>query len=69
MGRIKFWKIFIPSLDELIKTITNMLKIGNEVKWTKEANKDFESLKRSIREALVIISLDYSKPFLILSFA
>ena len=46
MGRIKFLKIFDPNLAQLIKTIYNMLKIGNEVKWTKEATKPFEALQR-----------------------
>ena len=32
LGRIKFLRIFIPNLAEQIKTITNMLKTGKEVK-------------------------------------
>ena len=69
MGRINFLRIFIPNLDELIKTITNMVKIGNEVKWNKDSKESFETLKKSIGEAPLLINLDYTKPFLIFSFA
>ena len=69
MGRIKFLRRFIPKLDELIKTITNMLKVGNKVKWKKESKQYFEALIISIGEELVLIIHDYSKTFLIFSFA
>ena len=48
MERIKFLSIFIPNLDELIKTITHMLKKSNEFKWNKEEKETFETLNRSM---------------------
>jgi hypothetical protein len=46
-----------------------MLKKGNEVKWTVEPKGSFDQIKRALTEAPVLISPDYSKDFLIFSFA
>ena len=46
-----------------------MLKKGTGIKWTMEAKKSFESVKLALTQALVLISLDFSKHFLIFSFA
>jgi hypothetical protein len=60
---------FIPNFVEIIKLITYILKKDNEVKWTTEANSSFQRVKKSIREAPVVVSPDYSKDFLIFSFS
>jgi hypothetical protein len=60
---------FIPNFAEIIKMITDMLKKDNEVKWTAEAKASFERVKKSIGEAPVLASPDYTKEFLIFSFA
>jgi hypothetical protein len=46
-----------------------MLRKGNEVKWTAEPRGSFDQIKRALTEAPVLISPDYSKDFLIFSFA
>jgi len=46
-----------------------MLKKDNEVKWIMEAKVSFIQVKKSIGEAPMLLSLDYSKEFLIFSFA
>jgi hypothetical protein len=46
-----------------------MLRKGNEVKWTIEPRGSFDQIKRALTEAPVLISPDYSKDFLIFSFA
>jgi hypothetical protein len=46
-----------------------MLRKGNEVKWTVEPRGSFDQIKRALTEAPVLISPDYSKDFLIFSFA
>jgi hypothetical protein len=46
-----------------------MLKKNNEVKWMNEAKASFQRIKRVISEAPVLASLDYTKDFLIFSFA
>ena len=46
-----------------------MLKKGVGVKWTVGAKKSFESVKLALTQALVLINPDFSKDFLIFSFA
>jgi hypothetical protein len=46
-----------------------MLKKDVEIKWTQEAKSSFEKIKQALIEAHVLISPDYSKDFLIFSFA
>jgi hypothetical protein len=60
---------FIPNFVEIVKLITNMLKKDREVKWTIESKASFERIKKAIGEAPVLASLDYTKEFLIFSFA
>jgi hypothetical protein len=49
--------------------ITDMLKKYSEVKWTVEAKASFKCVKKAIGEAPVLASPDYTKEFLIFSFA
>jgi len=46
-----------------------MLKKKNEVKWTVDPRESFNQMKKALIEAPVLISLVYSKYFLIFSFA
>jgi hypothetical protein len=69
IGRINFLRRFIPNFVEIIKLITNMLKKDVEIKWTHEAKSSFEKIKQALIEALVLISPDYSKEFLVFSFS
>jgi hypothetical protein len=46
-----------------------MLRKGKEVKWIAEPRESFVQIKRALNEAPMLISLDYSKDFLIFSFA
>jgi hypothetical protein len=69
LGKINFLRRFISNFVELVKHITTMLKKGNEVKWTAEPRESFVQIKRALTEAPVLISPDYSKDFLIFSFA
>jgi hypothetical protein len=69
LGKINFFKRFIPNFVEIVKLITDMLKKDSEVKWTTEAKASFERIKKVIGEAPVLASPDYMKEFLIFSFA
>jgi hypothetical protein len=69
LGKINFLRRFVPNFAEGVKLITTMLRKGNEVKWTSESRNSFEKIKRALSEVPVLISLDYSKDFLIFSFA
>jgi hypothetical protein len=69
LGKIIFLRRFISNFVELVKYITYMLRKGNEVKWTVESQNYFDQIKQALTEALVIINPDYSKEFVIFSFA
>jgi hypothetical protein len=69
IGKINFLRRFIPNFVEIIKYITDMLKKDAEIKWIPEEKESFERIKHSIVQALVLISPNYSKEFMIFSFA
>ena len=69
LGKINFLRRFISNFVEFLKHITAMLKKGNEVKWIVEPREYFFQIKKELTEAPVMISLDYSKDFLVFSFA
>ena len=49
--------------------ITNMLKKDHEIKWTTDARRYFKEIKQAITEAPVLVSPDFSRYFLIFSYA
>jgi hypothetical protein len=69
LGRINFLRRFVSNFAELVKHITTMLRKGHEIKWTAEPRKSFDQIKKALIEAPVLISPDYSKDFVIFSFA
>jgi hypothetical protein len=69
LGKINFLRRFISNFVELVKYIKTMLRKGNEFKWTTESRNSFDQIKKALTEAPVLISPDYSKDFLIFSFA
>jgi hypothetical protein len=69
LGKINFLRRFIPNFVEVVKDLTDMLKKDNEVKWSPEARYSFDQIKKYLGEAPVLASPDYSKEFLIFSFA
>jgi hypothetical protein len=69
LGKIILLRRFIRNFAEIIKLITNMLKKDREVKWNIEAKVYFERVKKATGEAPVLASPDYTKEFLIFSFA
>jgi hypothetical protein len=46
-----------------------MLRKGHEIKWTSEPRESFVQIKKALTEAPVLVSPNYSKDFLIFSFA
>ena len=69
MGEGNFLRSFITSYAEILMNITNMLKNGHEIKWTIEAKKYFKEIKQAISEAHVLVSPNFTKDFLIFSYA
>jgi hypothetical protein len=69
LGKINFLRRLVSNFAEMVKHITTMLRKGNEMKWNAESRKSFDQIKKALIEAPVLISPDYSKDFLIFSFA
>ena len=49
--------------------VTNRLRKYREIKWTIESKKYFNDIKKAIAEAHVLVCLDFSKDFIVFSFA
>ena len=65
LGQVNFLRRFVPSFAEILMNITNMLKKGHEIKWNTEARKSFWEIKQAISDAPVLVSLDFTKDFLL----
>ena len=46
-----------------------MLKKGVDIKWTVEAKHSFEEIKKALTQAPILINLDFSKEFMVFTFA
>eukprot|EP00253_Pinus_taeda_P002656 PITA_02656 len=69
LGKVNFVRRFIPNFAEVVKNITKMLNKGADFKWKAEAKKSFEEIKKALTQAPVLISLDFTKEFMIFTFA
>jgi hypothetical protein len=69
LGKINFLRRFVSNFVELVKFITAMLRKGNQMKWTSQSHNSFDQIKKALNKAPMLISPNYSKEFLIFSFA
>ena len=46
IGKVNFMRIFIPSFAEILRNVTNMLRKDSDIKWTLEAMKYFNDIKK-----------------------
>ena len=69
IGKVDFLRRFIPNCAEIMKSINDMLKKDNEIRWNKETRKYFTDIKRVLTQATILISLDFTKYFQIYSFS
>lgn len=69
MGRINLLRNFIPNYAEIVKGIANMLKKGNEFKWSPVPHDYFSRIKECLVESPMSASPNYSLPLYIFSFA
>jgi len=68
-GQINFVRRFIPNFAEIVCPISRMLKKNSDMKWTTETMEAFGNIKEAIKQAPVLISPDFGKPFQLFSFA
>jgi hypothetical protein len=69
LGKINFIRRFVPNFAERIKPLSALLKKDVAFWWGNETNRSFEDIKNAISQALVLISPDFSRDFIIFSFA
>jgi hypothetical protein len=69
LGKINFIRRFVPNFAERIKPLSALLKKDVAFRWGDETNKSFEDIKNAISQAPVLISLDFSRDYIIFSFA
>jgi hypothetical protein len=68
-GKIDFIQRFVPKFVERIKPMSSLPKKDVAFRWDDKAIKYFEDIKDPISQALVLINPDYSRHFIIFSFA
>jgi len=68
-GQINFVRRFIPNFAEIVNPISKILKKNARINWMAKALEAFTTIKKEIKEALVLKSPNFGKPFQIFSFA
>lgn len=66
---MNFFRHFIPNFVEIVKNITKMLKKGVDFKCKAEARKSFEEINKALTRAPVLTNPNFTKEFLIFTFA
>ena len=69
LGKVNFLRRFIANFAEVVKYVNTMLKKDINYKWSKEAKQCFVSIKHALSEALVLVSPNFDKDFMLFSFA
>ena len=59
----------MPIFAEILMNITNMLRKDHEIKWNTDARRSFREIKQAISEAPVFVSPNFTKYFLVFSYA
>lgn len=64
MGLLQFFRRFIKDFSKLSAPLTNLTKKGEGIlKWDIKCDEAFESLKKAITSAPILVSPDWKKPF------
>ena len=69
IGKVNFLRRFIPNCVEIMRSITDMLRKGNEIKWTPKSSQSFSKIKTALTWTPMLISPNFEKDFQIYSFA
>jgi len=67
--KVNFLRRFILEFTEKTHHIVNMMKGKATFHWSVEGKVAFEDIKRAIAHALVLVCLDYTKDFIVYSYA
>ena len=69
LGKINFVSRFIPGFTEIVWPLQKMIRKDAEFKWNTEEKQSFHDILKAIAEAPTLTSLDFSKPFILYTFA
>lgn len=69
IGKINFLQIFIPNLAKNLKAVTEMLKKDTKIKGHNDENDYFTKVKKTSTTAPILLSPDFTKDFMVFSFA
>lgn len=69
LDKVNFLRRFITNFADVVKYITNMLIKDSNFKWSVEAKKYFSDIKKALTKAPVLVIPNFSKDFMIFSFA
>ncbi len=63
-GLLQFFRRFIKDFSKITSPLTNLTRKDEGIdKWDIKCHKAFESLKKAIKSALILVSPDWKKPF------
>jgi hypothetical protein len=68
-GKINFVRRFVPDYATIVKPINKLLKKDKKFEWTPDIQKSFTEIKHAITTALVLVSPDFDKEFILYSFS
>ncbi|GJV87261.1 reverse transcriptase domain-containing protein [Tanacetum coccineum] len=63
LGHASFYRHFIQDLSKIARPMTHLLKKETPFFFSKECIESFNTLKRKLTEALILIALDWDLPF------
>ena len=69
MGKINFLWRFVPIFLKMVKPLQDMVKQKKKYKWETKQKVAFTSIMEAIARAPSLMSLDFSKEFLLYTFA
>jgi hypothetical protein len=67
-GKVNFIRRFIPNFVEIVKPLIYLLKKDVPFEWENNGKRDFQLIKKAITIAHILISLEFTKYFIIFSF-
>ncbi|KAH9324684.1 hypothetical protein KI387_004862 [Taxus chinensis] len=68
-GKVNFLRCFVPDFAEKTRHILNMMKGSPTFRWSEEGKRSFEEIKTSVAHAPVLVCPDFSKKFIMYSYA
>ncbi|KAH9294618.1 hypothetical protein KI387_038206 [Taxus chinensis] len=68
-GKVNFLRRFVPDFAEKTRHISNMMKGSPNFWWSEEGKNSFEEIKASVAHAPVLVCPNFSKDFIMYSYA